>query len=70
MYHDLIYHDSLEKVFIVICSTDQITITPDAAIALFLFHHSWYETLADTMHLYFITEDDKPTNQQKILAVT
>lgn len=66
IYHDLIYHNLLEK----LCCIDKLATHTDAAIALFLFHHSWYDILADTMLLHFFTEDDMAINQQKILHVT
>jgi hypothetical protein len=61
---------SFGKLSIVICCTDKLATDTDAAFALFLFHHSSYDILADTMYLHFVYEDDMATNHQKILHVT
>jgi hypothetical protein len=52
------------------CCNDKLAIHTDAAIALFLFHHSWYAIVAETMYLHFFTDDGMATNQPKILYVT
>jgi hypothetical protein len=50
-----------QEVFIIICLADELTIDPQAVIALFLHQHSSYYVLADAMHLQILKDDGVAT---------
>jgi len=54
----------LEEVQINICCTDELTADHHAVITVFLHEHSWYNVLADMIHLCVLADDVVVTSNQ------